>query len=387
MARLEHIGIAVDDEKQIIECFDSLLGVRPYKEEEISTQQVRTHFLGVGSAKLELLNTLSEDSPIERFLDRRGEGVHHLAFEVDDLKNTIHRLRSAGFSLLNQSPQPGADDKRIAFVHPKETHGVLVEFCETAAPDWSPRTVSHRDGHLGLYERGNHSQPPLLCLHDVGGSTLLDTAPLMRELEPHFHLFGLDLSGHGSSSLPTKGRLSRDRFLSDVKAALHAIDAPSCHLFGVSFGATVALQFAHRHPDLVERLSLFSPGADYSPEQATVLQSRLRLAALQQEHPEHAERLKRKHEHVEQRLQSLRTFIDTDPSDLLPLQDRLPEIATPTLVIGLDNDPRAPVPDLQSIRTALPTARLSILPGTHPTDVIGQTSLLPTLLRQHHRSS
>ncbi|HKL88592.1 MAG TPA: methylmalonyl-CoA epimerase, partial [Salinibacter sp.] len=159
MARLEHIGIAVDDVDAVIDRFQDLLGTDPYKAETVTEQKVRTHFLGAGTAKLELLESLADDSPVQKFLDRRGEGLHHLAFEVDDAETTMERLRNAGFTLLSDTPLSGADDKRIFFVHPKETHGVLVEFCESAAPSWSPATIPHRDGQLAVYERGDRHRP------------------------------------------------------------------------------------------------------------------------------------------------------------------------------------------------------------------------------------
>ena len=128
MPRLEHVGIAVDEVEAVINCFEDLLGVLPYKTETVTDQQVRTHFLNAESSKLELLEAVDADSAVQKFLDKRGEGLHHLAFEVADADATMNRLRDAGFTLLSDAPQSGADDKRIFFVHPKETHGVLVEF-------------------------------------------------------------------------------------------------------------------------------------------------------------------------------------------------------------------------------------------------------------------
>lgn len=177
MAYLEHIGIAVDNVEAVIECLDEVLQERPYKAEIVSSQQLRTHFLDAGGAKLELLESLDPDSAVGRYLNRHGEGVHHLAFEVDDLDATMQRLRDSEFTLLNETPQTGADEKRICFLHPKETHGVLMEFCETQTPNWSPKPLSHRDGTLAVYERGKQAAPTILLLHGAGATTTQDLAP------------------------------------------------------------------------------------------------------------------------------------------------------------------------------------------------------------------
>lgn len=131
MIRLEHIGIAVRDADAITELYEQLLGLRPYKAETVEREGVRTHFLQAGTAKLELLEALGPDSPVAKYLDKRGEGLHHLAFEVADIHAEMQRLRDLGFTPLSDEPRPGADGKLIFFLHPKQTHGVLVEFCQS----------------------------------------------------------------------------------------------------------------------------------------------------------------------------------------------------------------------------------------------------------------
>ena len=386
MASLEHVGLAVEDAEAVIDTLDRLLDLRPYKAETVAAQQVRTHFLDAGGAKLELLESLDDASPIRRFLDRRGEGVHHLAFEVEDLAAALDRVRDAGFTVLQDAPQPGADEKRIAFVHPGDAHGVLVEFCETRAPDWRPRRIEHRDGRLALYERGDPAAPSLLLLHGAAGSTRLETAPLMRRLEAEFHLVGLDLSGHGASPLPADERLSMDRFVADVRAALDAVEARTAHLFGFSLGSAVALRTAHRHPDRVDRLALCAPNTSWTREQTSLLQDRLTPATLRAEAPHRAERLEAEHEEtLEALFAALRTLVEPLPSRSARLHDALPSVTAPTLVAGLDDDPMASLDAVRAVHRALPTARLAILPGRRHALSAGPVDLLAPLLRRHLR--
>ncbi len=383
MPHLEHVGIAVESVTAVIDCFDDLLGKRPYKSETVTSQQVRTHFLDGESTKLELLESLDAESPVQRFLDRRGEGLHHLAFEVEDLSDTLHRLRSAGFTMLNDTPQPGADEKNIAFVHPKDTHGVLVEFCETTAPSWSPRRVSNRDRTLAVYERGDPDRPPFLFLHGAGGSTRLDTAPLLRRLESSVHGIGLDLSGHGASSFPPDDELTMDRFVSDVVATLDALDCPSAHLFGFSLGSAVALRVADAYPERVDRLALFAPTAEWDDALTTQLRTRLDLETLRARAPDRADRMESQHEHPDRLFPALRAFVDTLPSTNDAMAQTLSRVSHPTLVTGLDDDPLFSVEATQSVYRQLSNARLSIVPGRRHRLDEDVPSLLAPLLRRH----
>jgi methylmalonyl-CoA/ethylmalonyl-CoA epimerase len=130
MKKLEHIGIAVRDLEAANRLFASLLGTTHYKTEEVASEGVRTSFFNVGGVKIELLEATSADSPIAKFIEKRGEGLHHLAFEVDDIVTAVKNKVSEGFISLNDSPKIGADNKLVSFLHPKSTSGVLVEFCQ-----------------------------------------------------------------------------------------------------------------------------------------------------------------------------------------------------------------------------------------------------------------
>ena len=130
MERIEHIGIAVNSIEQAGKVYEKLLNTLVYKTEEVASENVLTAFLQCGPNKIELLEALSPDSPIAKFLAKKGEGIHHIAFEVKDIRAEMARLKAEGFVLLNEEPKMGADNKLVCFVHPKGVNGVLVELCE-----------------------------------------------------------------------------------------------------------------------------------------------------------------------------------------------------------------------------------------------------------------
>lgn len=128
--RVEHIGIAVKALEESNDLFAALLGDAHYKVEEVDSEGVATSFFKSGHTKIELLRATRPDSPIAKFIEKRGEGIHHIAFEVDDIEAEMKRLSEAGFQLLQDTPKRGADNKLICFLHPKTTNGVLVELCQ-----------------------------------------------------------------------------------------------------------------------------------------------------------------------------------------------------------------------------------------------------------------
>jgi methylmalonyl-CoA/ethylmalonyl-CoA epimerase len=130
MKHVEHIGIAVKNLEASIELYTKLLGVEPYKKEEVESEGVITVFFDAGNTKIELLGATREDSPIAKFIEKRGEGIHHLAFAVENIRNKMQEITALDFVLINNEPKDGADNKLIAFLHPKSTGNVLVEMCE-----------------------------------------------------------------------------------------------------------------------------------------------------------------------------------------------------------------------------------------------------------------
>ena len=129
MDKLEHIGIAVKNLENANKLFAGLIGKSHYKIEEVASEGVKTSFFEIGGVKIELLEATKPDSPIAKFIEKRGEGIHHLAFEVKDIQQSIEHYQQEGFQLINKEAKRGADNKMIAFLHPKTTQGVLVELC------------------------------------------------------------------------------------------------------------------------------------------------------------------------------------------------------------------------------------------------------------------
>jgi len=130
MKKIEHLGIAVKNMEDSNALFEKLLGVAPYKQEVVASEGVNTSFFQNGPNKIELLASTDPTGPIAKFLEKKGEGIHHVAFEVEDIVAEMARLKSEGFTLLNEKPKKGADNKWVAFVHPKTANGVLVELCQ-----------------------------------------------------------------------------------------------------------------------------------------------------------------------------------------------------------------------------------------------------------------
>lgn len=130
MIRLEHLGIAVKNLEESNELFEKILGRPFYKIEEVESEHVKTAFFKIGESKIELLEATAPESAIAKYVEKRGEGIHHVAFEVEDIHAEMERLKQEGFRLLNEEPKRGADNKLVCFVHPKSANGVLLELCQ-----------------------------------------------------------------------------------------------------------------------------------------------------------------------------------------------------------------------------------------------------------------
>jgi methylmalonyl-CoA/ethylmalonyl-CoA epimerase len=130
VTHIEHIGIAVKHIDEAIKFYEGVLGLKCYATEEVRSQKTKTAFFMVGQTKIELLESLEPQSAIDRFIDAKGEGVHHIAFSVNNLKDSLKEAETKGVQLIDKDPRPGAENMNIAFIHPKSTKGVLIEFCE-----------------------------------------------------------------------------------------------------------------------------------------------------------------------------------------------------------------------------------------------------------------
>ncbi|MBN8664478.1 MAG: methylmalonyl-CoA epimerase [Chitinophagales bacterium] len=130
MNKIEHIGIAVKSFETAIPLFEQLLNTTCYKQESVDSEHVNTAFFQQGPNKIELLESSTPDGVIAKYIEKKGEGIHHIAFDVDDIHAEMERLKAAGFQLLNETPKKGADNKLVCFLHPKGTNGVLIELCQ-----------------------------------------------------------------------------------------------------------------------------------------------------------------------------------------------------------------------------------------------------------------
>lgn len=130
MRKIEHIGIAIENMEEAISIYENLLNTKCYKIEEVKSENVKTAFFKIGDSKIELLEATNPDSPIAKYIAKRGTGMHHIAFDVEDIESEIKRLEKLDFQLIQKSPKNGADNKLIAFLHPKSTEGTLVELCQ-----------------------------------------------------------------------------------------------------------------------------------------------------------------------------------------------------------------------------------------------------------------
>lgn len=129
-SHIEHIGIAVKNIDESIKLYENLLGIKCYKIENVEDQKVKTAFFKIGQTKIELLEATSEESPIAKYIEKKGEGLHHIAFAVSEIQEKLNSTKEKGYKLIDENPRPGADNMQIAFLHPKSTQSVLVELCE-----------------------------------------------------------------------------------------------------------------------------------------------------------------------------------------------------------------------------------------------------------------
>jgi methylmalonyl-CoA epimerase len=257
--RLEHVGIASSNVAAALHTLFLLLGRDPYKAETVEREGVRTHFLDAG-AKLELLEALDPDSPVAKFLEKRGDGLHHLAFGVDDVDATFERLKKAGLPLLADAPKPGADGKRIFFVHPKATHGVLVEFCGDDDRLPEARPLKTATGRFDMYRFGRPDRETVVVLPDEGRSAARDALPLCRALEPAFHVVLLDMGGE---TAPER-----------VVPAVEALGIATVHAVGVGAGGAAALGLAANAPACVARVAVYGASVEpFRPPMAGLLGS------------------------------------------------------------------------------------------------------------------
>ncbi len=364
MPQLEHIGLAVSDPALVEALYQKLFGFRPYKSESVEEQGVRTIFLSADTAKLELLEALTDSSPIAKYLSKRGEGIHHLAFEVEDIHAELVRVRTLGFTPLSEEPRPGADGKLIFFLHPKQTHGVLVEFCQQTEQRLTPEQIPFQGGHLAGYTMGHASAPSLMLLHGGLGSTHLEFVPLMRALQEHFFVMAFDLAGHGASSdFPTPSSLAK-LGIAQVEAVMNYYGVSQTALLGFSMGGTIALHTALHLEERLSRLILVGVNTTWDASTIRSAAHRIDPGFITKMAPAWAERLNR--EHGASRWQTLalqlRNGIEAYAAHT-PTPAQLTTLTLPTLVCAGDHDRIYPLDHTLNLYRALPNSQLLIFPN------------------------
>ena len=385
---LEHLGIAVADASEATELFEKLLGAKPYKVETVEHEGVRTYFIGDGgeagtAPKLELLEALHPESPVAGFLEKRGPGLHHIAFEVDDLKAEMQRLASLGFRLLADEPKPGADGKRIVFLHPKSTGGVLVELCQSVEVEPTQLAIPFKDGTLAAFVSGSEDAPPLVVLHAALGSSELEMRRLTCFWEKNFRVYALDFMAHGASDIFEDHSLSLETFADNVIALLDEIGVQKTHLFGFSMGGSVALYAALKHSQRFDRLVIHAHNVQWDDRERDLMVGVMK-SALDDSDSFWARRLAETHgsENWKDLIQRIIAFTESLPGRQFP-DDDLALIAHPTLVSTGDSDRFFPLRHSLMLYSSLRNASLAVLPGVDHSIQTVEPESFATMVEKH----
>ncbi len=365
---LDHVGIAALPEARAL--FEALLGAEPYLVETVEREGVTTVFFGDGgragaAPKVELLETDDPDSPVGRFLDSRGPGVHHLAFEVPSLERAMARVRGHGLRLLSDEPREGADGKRIVFLHPKDTAGVLVELLETPRAPRETVRVQTAGAEIAVHVSGPAEAPPLVVLHGALGSTALETDRLVRFWERRFHVAAVDLRGHGESAA-VAGIPTWEDYAADVEAVAETLGLDRFRLFGFSMGGGIALAVASRLGARVERLAVHGVNVRWSEAEVEAMVGPMERAEA--ENPFWARRLAETHgaERWRGLVEQLVAFTRGLSARHVKAAE-LNAITAQTLVSTGDADRFFDVAHAVGLYRDIPGARLWVLPGLdHP---------------------
>ena len=379
---LNHIGIATPDAEAFARMIQALLGRLPYARETIPSQHLEATFIGVNHAKLELLQPLAPESPIARFLQKRGEGVHHLAFEVQDIYETYRYVQNLGYTPVNE-PSLGAQGKWVFFLHPKETHGVLIEFCQKPSIPLTPTAYwEYQQVSIAVYQAGNPQNPAVLLLHGALGSVAMELRSLFQALAPDYFVTALDLPGHGHSD-PLPDTSSPHFMVESINHWLQSQEITHWNLFGFSLGGHLALRIAQHLPDHISTLALYATHSLHEP----VLQQRV-LERLNPEHiaqqPEQLQLLEQYHQADWKKTAGwLQHHLNHPEAPIAP--EALRQILHPTLIAGGDRDPLFPPEATIAFARLFKHAQILILPGaTHSLETVPSAHLLP-FLRSHFK--
>jgi len=386
MIELDHVGIAVEDAGKVQQLFKDLLSTEVYKTEDVGSQGVRTHFIHAGSAKLELLESLSPDSAVAKFIAKRKEGIHHMAFEVSNIKATWQRVKRLGYTPLNE-PTPGADNKQIFFLHPKETHGMLIEFCQKQKLPLQSQKAPFKDGHLAYYELGDKDAYPVVVLHGAAGCTQMETELLARRLGTQFRVIALDFAGHGQSDAFESLTFTPDLFVDNVDALFKHLGLSKAHVFGFSLGGFIALAFAHKHPEKVHHLAVHATNLIWDQKLVDLMLTRLDHEQIKERSVELVAYLSEMHgednwvllfERMKDYTLALRGYLNEYAG--------VEKVPHQTLVSAVDKDDLFTVHSPVFLYDNLPYSSLFILPGQrHALQNVDLDQLTPMIIRHLSR--
>ena len=382
MIEVDHIGIAVHEAAPVSRLLKELLSREVYKTEEVASQGVRTHFIDAGSTKLELLESISPDSPIAKYLERRKEGIHHLAFEVSNIQTTWQRVQRLGYTPLRE-PQPGADNKSIFFLHPKETHGVLIEFCQRIREPLTPQWFPFKNGRLAYYELGSQYDETVVVLHGAAGCTQMETELVARRLSNTYHVVALDFASHGQSDPFEDIIYTPGLFIDNVAALFDHLNLKQASVFGFSLGGFIALAFAHAYPGRVKKLAVHATNLIWDEELVSTMLSRLDHETIRQKSQELVNYLSAMHggDHWASLFERMKDYT-------IQLRNYLTEYAAVhqvpmhTLVTAVDKDDLFTVQSPVYLYERLPNGTLAIIPGQrHALQNVDLDQLVPLILR------
>ncbi len=385
---LDHIGIAVDNVEAVIKLFQQILQAAPYKSEEVASQGVKTHFIAAGdTAKLELLEATTPESPIAKYLERHKAGMHHLAFEVDNIKATWRKLEKQGFNLLGDGPSPGADGKHIFFIHPKQTHGMLIEFCQSQRVPIEPIKIPFREGSLAAYTLGDEKAPPVVLLHGAAGCLHMELEPLVRRLSKHYRVYTVDFTAHGQSDPLPNHDFTPSLFIDNVATVFDYFELESANLFGFSLGGFVALSYAHANPERVRKLAVHATHVFWDEALVEIMLTRLDYEGIKTASPELARYLGQMHgddnwASLFERTKQYTLKIPAFEAEYTHVRD----VKTHTLVSAVDEDDLFSVDSPVGLHKMLENSNLAIIPGKRHALQNVNLDLLVPLLRRHFSS-
>jgi methylmalonyl-CoA epimerase len=373
MPHLEHVGIAVKEATAVEELLYDLLGLRSYRSEEVSAQNVRATFVSAGTTKLELLESTAPGSTLAKYLDRHGEGLHHLAFEVEDIFETFHRMQELGLDPVDESPRRGADGRQVFFLHPRQTCGILIELCQDTSPPLEPEFVTYRGDSLATYRSGRRNHPPIVILHGALGATELETRGLFEELAKDHFVVAIDFPGHGASDDIGDLSLDLEGLTNVVTTVMDAEDLERASIFGFSFGGNVALTMARKLPLRVQRLVCHGANPFWRTSQTPEL---FDPKIIEEKHPAWAQRLDLVHGTQQWKRTAARFLRAVEGSTgTLLTEELIRAVERPVLVTAGDRDSLTPLTDSMRLFELLPDSQLAVLPDTaHPFQHVDATT-------------